>query len=272
MNYLEIPVPECVTARYIVPLAKPMSDNSARKLVIKAVKSRLSDPLAALVIGLVRDGHTEIQVLNPKPGQPRPPVPKTDDPDARALLRAAAYMVISMTDRPSLGAMQELVALATAAALAARLGVPLLNAEAEEISDPCDALALLPDAVKAAADGIRIRVNLNHWVTFDDCEHHGSYVVASDGMRRYGLPDLMMCGPQPKDLLRAVAVRLWTSLEDQTITVWQTLPDVVRIPATMSIDGQLIGLSIHEGSRTWLRAWPLSDAQACPEAPGTGMA
>jgi hypothetical protein len=261
MYDLEIPVPECVTACYVVPLTKPMSDNAVRKLIIKAVRSRLGDPLTDLVINLVRDGHTEIRVLNQESGRSLSPVPETDDPDARALLRAGAYVVITITDRPSLGAMQELITRATAGSLAAHIGAPLFNAESEEISDPGDALAALPGTVNATAGGIRIRVNLNHWVTFDGFEHDGSYVVASDGMRRYGLPDLMMCDPQPKDLLRTVAVRFWSFLSEQTITAWQTLPELVHVPATMTIDGQHVGLSLHEGSRTWLRAWQLSDVE-----------
>jgi hypothetical protein len=270
MNCLDMPVPEIVTACYIVPLPDPMSEKSVRNLVIKAARERLAAPLAGLVVNLFKDGHTELRVLNAEPGAQRPELRLLDtDPEARALVEAAGYVVFSMIHRPSLAAMQELMASATAAAFAARLGVPMLNAEAEIVVDPGDALAVFPDAMNEAGDGIRIRAKLQHWVTFDDLEHEGKCWIGSDGMRRYGLPEFMLCGGERADLrapltdlLRTAATRVWTSLADQATGPVYVLPPVVSLPAEMTIDGQLVGFSVHEGHRRWLRVWPLFDADS----------
>lgn len=263
MKYLDIPVPETVTACYVVPLPKPMSEKSVRKLIVKAARSRLTAPLATLTVNRLKDGGTEIRALNPGPGAPSVPRPESG---VHALLDAAAYAVVSVSDYPSLGAMQELMARATAAALAARFDVPMLNAEAEEVVDPRDAIAALPDASYAQAGNIRISVQLRHWVAFDDTEYEGALWVCSDGMRRFGLPELMMsCGerddlrPQLTEFLSTVAFRIWSRLVAQTNTEQQDLPDDVRIPAEMTIDGNLVGLSIQEGRGIWLRVWPLFD-------------
>jgi hypothetical protein len=274
MNCLAIPVPETVTACYIVPLPDPMSEKTVRELAIKAARERLAAPLAGLVVNLLRDGHIELRVLNPRPGARRPESPLLDmvtDPEARALMEAAGYVVFSMIHRPSLAAMQELMASATAAAFAARLGVPMLNAEAEIAVDPGDALAVLPDTVNDAGGGIRIRAKLRRWVTFDELEHDGERWIGSDGMRRYGLPEFMLCGGERgdlrtplTDLLCTVATRVWTDLADQATGPVLVLPPVVSLPAEMTIDGKLVGFSVHEGHRRWLRVWPLFDVDSLP--------
>jgi hypothetical protein len=76
---------------------------------------------------------------------------------------------------------------------------------------------------------------------------------------------MMSCGerddlhPQLTEFLSTVAFRIWSRLVAQTNTEQQDLPDDVRIPAEMTIDGNLVGLSIQEGRGIWLRVWPLFD-------------
>jgi hypothetical protein len=125
-------------------------------------------------------------------------------PEQRVFLaRARAFVRFSATQRASLIGLQEWKARGPAAMLAADLGAPVLDPQALQVLTAEDALAALPDTTStipaSISDGITIGLEFKPWVRVDDAEYLGMIAVMTDGMRRFGLPELRM-GPASPDL------------------------------------------------------------------------
>ena len=252
MNELVLPVPKTVSAAYIVPVPTPMSTVEARQQASRAVKARLTGPLRTLVAEWLAKGEVKIEVEAAGP----PPPGLLDKelfgtPEQRVFLaRAHAFVRFSATQRASLIGMQEWKARGPAAALAADLGAPVLDPQALRVLTAEDALAALPDTTStipaSISDGITIGLEFKPWVRVDDVDYLGVIAVMTDGMRRFGLPELRM-GPASPDLreelttlLNGVAFRVWSDL----IARAQGTPNAagllnlsrfLRVPAEMDI-------------------------------------
>jgi hypothetical protein len=129
MKELVVPVPETVSATYLVPVSAPMSTLEARQQASKAVEARLTGPLRTLTAGWLAKGVVRVGVEAagpPPPGLLNKPLFGT--PEQRVFLaRARAFVRFSATQRASLIAMQEWKARGPAAALAVGLGAPVLD-------------------------------------------------------------------------------------------------------------------------------------------------
>ena len=201
-----------------------MSTVEARQQASRAVKARLTGPLRTLVADWLAKGEVKIDVEAAGP----PPPGLLDKelfgtPEQRVFLaRAHAFVRFSATQRASLIGMQEWKARGPAAALAADLGAPVLDPQALRVLTAEDALAALPDTTStipaSISDGITIGLEFKPWVRVDDVDYLGVIAVMTDGMRRFGLPELRM-GPGSPDLreelttlLNGVAFRVWSDL------------------------------------------------------------
>ena len=132
MKELVLPVPETVSATYVVPVAAPMSAVEARRQASKAVEARLTGPLRTLTAEWLAKGAVKAKVEpagTPPPGLLDKPLFGT--PEQRVFLaRARAFVRFSATQRASLIGMQEWKARGPAAALAVGLGAPVLDSQA----------------------------------------------------------------------------------------------------------------------------------------------
>src|SRR6266851_1007794 len=117
MKELVVPVPETVSATYIVPVPAPMSTVEARRQASKAVNARLTGPLRTLTAKWLAKGAVEVEPAGtPPPGLLDKPLFGT--PEQRDFLaRARAFVQFSATQRTSLIGVQEWKARAPAAAL-----------------------------------------------------------------------------------------------------------------------------------------------------------
>ena len=101
--------------------------------------------------------------------------------------------------------MQEWKARGPAAALAAEFGAPVLDPQALQVLTAEDALAALPDmtlTIPASISG-DITIGLfKSWVRVHDVGYQGMIAVMTDGMRRFGLPELRL-GPASPDCGRS---------------------------------------------------------------------
>ena len=252
MNELVLPVPKTVSAAYIVPVPTPISTVEARQQASRAVKARLTGPLRTLMAEWLAKGKvkTEVEAAGPPPpGLLDKELSGT--PEQRVFLaRAHAFVRFSATQRASLIGMQEWKARGPAAALAADLGAPVLDPQALRVLTAEDALAALPDTTStipvSISDGITIGLEFKPWVHVDDADYLGMIAVMTDGMRRFGLPELRM-GPASPDLreelttlLNGVAFRVWSDLiaraqDTPNAAGLLNLPRFLRVPAEMDI-------------------------------------
>lgn len=249
MKQLRVPIPDSLTASYLVPLPTAVTSAEARHRAIEAVDARISGPIRMLILEWLLNNAVTIQVtasedrLAPVPRQPGG---LTAEKLAH-LTKACAIAQVTASSAASLIAIQEWKALGPAAALAASLGVPLVDAQAMKVLSAPDALTALPDTkFSATPDDISVGLSLQPWVSFQGFAREGTYWVASEGMRRFGLPEFRVGGcerdlrEELKEILYSVTCRVWSDL----VAVAQTTPRaaglmsmsrVLRIPAELDI-------------------------------------
>jgi hypothetical protein len=250
MRLIKIPVPETVTAAYLVPLATAITVTDARLRTVRAVGQHVNGPLRTLILEWIRQGAVDIQVAAASDASL--PVPEQGDRgQAKQLAQLSgvpAYALVSAASTASPVAVQEWKARGAAAALAADMGVPLVDARAIDVLAARDALASLPDSKfsdKSSSD-LSIGLTLQPWVRIHAFANLGIYWAVSDGMWRFGLPEIRMGGcerdlrEELKEILLGVAFRVWPRLvKDAQATLNATglvkMPRSVRIPAEMEI-------------------------------------
>ena len=223
MKELVLPVPKMVSATYVVPVPTPMGTAEARQQASTAVETRLTGPLRTLTAEWLAKGVVKVGVEAAGP----PPSGLLDrelfgTPEQRVFLaRARTFVRFSATQRASLIGMQEWKARGPAAALAAGLGAPVLDPQALQVLTAEDALATLPDTtltIPASISGdITIGLTFKSWVRVHDVGYQGMIAVMTDGMRRFGLPELRL-GPASPELREELT----------TLLNGGGLPDLVR--------------------------------------------
>jgi len=113
-----------------------------------------------------------------------------------------------------------------------------------------EALAGVPDTAltipASISDDVTVGLAFKPWVRIHDVDYHGVIAVMTDGMRRFGLPELRM-GPASPDLreelatlLNGVAFRIWSDLlaraqETPNAAGLLNLPRFLRVPAEIDI-------------------------------------
>ena len=252
MKELVLPVPETVSASYTVPVLAPVSTVEARRLAGEAIEARLTGPLRTLTAEWLAKGAVKVKVE--PAGTPPPGLldrPLFGSPEQRVFLtRARAFVQFSATQRASLIAMQEWKARGPAAALAVGIGAPVLDSQALQVLTAEEALAALPDTAltipASISDDVTVGLTFKPWVRVHDVDYLGVMAVMTDGMRRFGLPELRM-GPASPDLreeltalLNGVAFRIWSGLlaraqETPNATGLLRTPRFLRVPAEMDI-------------------------------------
>ncbi|HEX4256127.1 MAG TPA: hypothetical protein VH089_13615, partial [Streptosporangiaceae bacterium] len=136
MKLLDVPVPEMLAASYVVPLPTAMTAAEAQRQVVEAVNTRLGDPFRAMILDSIRQESLIIEVA----GAADLPQPLPD----QYAPGASVFVVVSAAGPSSLMAVHEWKARGPAAALAASLDAPLIDAISLETLDAQEALASLP--------------------------------------------------------------------------------------------------------------------------------
>jgi hypothetical protein len=147
MKRLHVPVPESLTASYLVPLPTALTGAEARQRAIEAVEARVTGLTRMLILEWIRQDAVAIEVTATPDRMVRLP----HQPDGltaeqlACLTGARAFAQVTATSAASLIAVHEWKALGPAAALAASLGAPLVDAQAMKVLSAPVALAALPD-------------------------------------------------------------------------------------------------------------------------------
>lgn len=248
---LILPVPDTLPAMYLVPAAMP--EPQALRTIVAAVEARVSEPLRRLTAGLLVTGA--VMVARRVPDELpflRALHPAADDvPSAQAAAASAAPEYVAFAAllpiRP--GPVHEWATRAAAAALAATLGLPVVDAFCQRAFSAEAALASLPGAPELTDVGGGFR--LADWVTV----HHDGPTLATHGLGRFGLPELRV-GDVPDGLhglwllaLNGIGHRLLELLRCELRRGGET--PFVQVPAELEIRrtdiGSAYGLDLDGG-------------------------
>jgi hypothetical protein len=183
---------------YLVPAA--MSGPAAERAARAAVAVRIAEPLRSLTMRLLdasvlmtaprlTSDMASIWPLRPAPGD-MPAAQAREARDASELVGFAALI------EPSPGPVHEWITRAAAAALAAELGLPVVDAYLRRACTACAALGSLPGAPELAGIGGGFR--LADWLLVQ----YDKQCLMTRGLGRFGLPELRI-DQVPSDLRSA---------------------------------------------------------------------
>lgn len=168
---LVLPVPEMLPAMYLVPVS--MSRERAIGLTSTALARRVAEPVRGLTRGLL---GTSALVVTPR----------------AAAVPGEEVVAFAALNPPRPGPVHEWVTRAAAAAFAAELGLPLIDAFARQALTAAEALGTLPGAPRlSAVDG---GFRLADWVQVREDEKR----LTTHGLGRFGLPELRLDDVPPE--------------------------------------------------------------------------
>jgi hypothetical protein len=240
MKLLDVPVPEMLAASYVVPLPAAVTAAEARRQVAEAVSSRLGDPFRAMILDSIRQESLIIDVA----GAADLPQPLPD----QCAPNASAFVVVSAAGPSSLMAVHEWKARGPAAALAATIAAPLIDAISLDVLDAQEALASLPTvSLSGRPDGdLTFGFSLGGWLRFPFFAEHGRHWVVTEGMWRFGLPEFAIGGGERdlreklQDVLLALAFKIFSGVAEHTQATLEGQgavkpPRSVPVPAELTI-------------------------------------
>jgi hypothetical protein len=230
---LVLPVPEVLSAVYLIPASLPAE--AARERAKAAVSVRVSNHLRAAVGDML---GSRLVTFSAQPSTALPVLPADLQhylgaaPDQiRAIAKAADFVVLRAINTPGWPPLHEWGARAGAGALAADLAVPLVDAFVPRVLSPDQAMAALPDA--------SWRFRLSDWVlVFQSAGALGVWTTTK-GLGRFGLPELQVRNVPPQ--LARPWVRVLSGLASRLLGLWlRRLPEgnqpaFVQIPAGIEI-------------------------------------
>jgi hypothetical protein len=245
MKPLRVPVPKTVTAAYLIPLDTAMTVTETRQRTIEAVGIHLPDPLRMTVLEWIRQGAVTIDVEVVPVERRRRPDGVMTEPAWSALARVTASRAASLI------AIQEWQARGTAAALAASVGAPLIDALTREVLTRQEALASLPDTeLDTSSLDVSIDFSLEPWVRVRGSADQEFQWAVSDGMQRFGLPEFRIgtelrvggcerdIRKELEEILFGVLCRVWSGL----VKDGQATPGakgLVRMPRSVEIPAEI---------------------------------
>lgn len=231
---LILPVPDVMTAAYLVPASLDADD--ARRLITSALPSHVEDPLAEIAARMLGEGPAVVRDI---PAAQVPPVPAelqrylgVDPAAVRAVASAPSHALVTASWLPSWPPMHDWVARACAATLAAEQGSVLVDTFVPQILSADRALTTLPTSASA---GIR----LASWVlVFQSTSSTGTWLTTK-GLGRFGLPELQVTNVPPQygelwsSLMCGIASRLlaqWTEvIPARGEVAFAEIPDLLEV-------------------------------------------
>jgi hypothetical protein len=240
MKILNVPVPETLAASYVVPLPSVMTTAQVRRRMVKAVTARLNSPLRAIILDGIGAESTVVDVVTPA-GLPQPL------PDRQGH-GASVFAVVSAAGPSSLMGVHEWKSRGPAAALAASLGAPLIDAISLETLDAREALASLPTASLSGPPGldpdIAFAFALGPWLRFPSFTVHDRHWVVTEGMWRFGLPEFAIGGGERdlreelQSVLLALAFKIFAGLAEHAQATAHA-QELVKLPRSVPIPAEL---------------------------------
>jgi hypothetical protein len=242
MKLLDVPVPEMLAASYVVPLPTAMTAAEAQRHVVEAVNTRLGDPFRAMILDSIGQESLIIEVA----GAADLPQPLPD----QYAPGASVFVVVSAAGPSSLMAVHEWKARGPAAALAASLDAPCIDAISLETLDAQEALASLPTVSLSGPPGpdggLTFGFSLGGWLRFPAFTEHGRYWVVTEGMWRFGLPEFAMGGGERdlreelQNVLLALAFKVFSGVAEHAQATLEAqgpakLARSVPVPAELTI-------------------------------------
>jgi hypothetical protein len=240
-DFLPIPVPESLTATYLVPVSAPVATTPEQ--AVAALAGRLPEPVHDLVRQML-DGPLVTVDRHPVGQFPRLPPDllaafgATDEQLTR-LSAALEFVVVEAGFRPGWPPAHEWAARAVAAAIAQSAGVDVIDAFGLQVLDPAAALRSLPD------DEGRIR--LVEWVLVPYSSDDGGHWFTTKGLRRFGLLELQ-ARQLPPELTRQWGA-VMTGAARRLLRSWldgltdAEPPAFVKLPAQLSVSAQDVALA-----------------------------
>jgi hypothetical protein len=240
---LILPVPDTLPAMYLVPATMP--GPVAERIARAAVATRVAEPLRSLTMRLLEASvlMTEPRLVTQLPSiwPLRPAADQLPVTLARTARDATELIAFAALLQPSPGPVHEWITRAAAAAFAAELGLPVVDAYLRRACTAESALASLPGAPELAGIGGGFR--LADWllVQYDnDC-------LMTRGLGRFGLPELKIDRVPPR--LRAPWVLALTGLGHRLLELARRELRrggeiaFIQVPAELTISRADIGLA-----------------------------
>ncbi|MFB9236188.1 DUF2314 domain-containing protein [Plantactinospora siamensis] len=250
-DFLPVPVPETLTATYLIPVLGQPAD-PARALA--GLGPRLAAPVRDLAEQMLAGPLLTVRTA---PVSELPHLPPdllaafgaADDQLAR-LRGASELMVVQGEFRPGWPPAHEWAARAVAAALAEAMGGDLVDVFGFQFLDPDAAVRSLPDE--------QGRIRLVDWILVPYSDDPDGLWFTTKGLRRFGLLELQAQGVPPS-LTRAWGA-VMTGVARRLLRTWtdklgeQDLPAFVQLPVMASVTSHDIAVAYgnperHDGSR-----------------------
>lgn len=231
---LILPVPEIMSAVYLVPVA--LSAQSAQDRVAAGLDGRVDSPVGVAARMMLDGGAVTVAAV---PSSSLPPFGVrlqeylgVDPGLVRVVTAAGEFVMIRVVSRPGWPPMHEWAGRACAAVLAAEAGVPLVDTATPQVLTAEAALRTLP----AADDG---RFKLADWMLVFQSAGSGGLWMTTKGLGRFGLPELQVRNVPPQlgrawtHVLNGAASRLlgtWLhALRDQAGSAFARLPELLEV-------------------------------------------
>lgn len=183
-DFLPLPVPESLSATYLVPTSAPPANSPAD--AVAALGERLTGPVSDLARQML-DGSLmtvvtqSVATLPPPPAELLAAFGATTD-QLKRFDAADHFVVVNATYRPGWPPVHDWAARAVSAALAEQVGADILDVFALQFLDPDTALRSLPDRTG--------RVRLVDWMLVTYSAGETGLWFTTKGLRRFGLLEL----------------------------------------------------------------------------------
>jgi hypothetical protein len=240
-DFLPVPVPESLTATYLVPVAERTEISPAA--AVAALDDRITTPVRDLARQML---DSPLMMVETRPVADFPHLPPdlltafgASPAQLSRLAAARDLIVVQASYRPGWPPVHEWAARAVAGALAERCHADLVDVFGLRFLDAGTALRSLPDA-----EG---RIRLIDWVLVPYSSADDGLWFTTKGLRRFGLLELEARGV-PTHLTRAwaavmtgVARRLLRAWTDELST--DDVPAFVQLPVLTAVTGHDIAMA-----------------------------
>ncbi len=231
---LILPVPELMSALYLVPLS--VSAQAAKDRATAGLSARVASPVGVAARMMLDAGAVTIHVVS---SSSLPPVPAPLQEYlgvARELVRVVAeaseFVVVRASCPPGWPPMHEWAGRACAAVLASQAGVPLVDTGMPKVLAADAALRTLPGAADA-------KFRLADWMGVFQSAGIGGLWMTTKGLGRFGLPELQVRNVPPQ--LGQAWTRVLTGLASSLLGTWLTAlrdraePAFAQLPAVLEV-------------------------------------
>jgi hypothetical protein len=236
-------VPEIVQALYIVPAIDPPDDPATYLDGLTA--DRWAGTLGEMLADLLAGSMVPIEV-RPVAGMPLPidllAAMGASEEQLRRVETATHYVIAVLQSQSGWPPVHEWMARALAVVIAERLGSDIVDVMNYQIIDVETASRTLPDA--------RDRIRLADWVWIENSANSTGYWCTTNGLRRFGLPELQTLATPPH------VVGLWgqtmTGLASRVLGAWsERLADdrhiaFVELPGLVEVTSDDVAIAYGE--------------------------